>query len=987
MSSVSNARLALAVWLLLTPALADAQTAAGSIAGTVKDATGAVLPGVTVEAASPALIEKVRTVVSDGTGQFRIVELRPGTYTVTFTLAGFNAVRREGIELTTGFTATVNADLRVGDVTETITVSGQSPIVDIQNSRQQVVLTRDVIDNVPTGKSFQNLGVLIPGIVSGQVVGSTIPQDVGGQSGQSFMTLAIHGGKQTDQRIELDGMSMSAWTRADSSAVVFADGNFEEYAIDTAAKSAESETGGVRINMIPKEGGNTFKTTFFANFAAPGLQSNNLSDELRRQGLADANRLKSLWSINPSLGGPIRRDRLWFFAGYTYSRIDQYVAGSYMNQDPAAWDFVPDLAQQGIDDQYSRDATVRLTWQATSRNKVAFYYSNNYTCHCHFLIGRASGATPRSPDGSTLLQIPNKVYQVTWSSPITNRLLIEAGSSYALEDINFKPRPESVAAMITDTGLNLQYRATTTNNRAYAPVANSRATVSYTTGTHALKAGFNIITGENKSDNRLVGNMVFTALNGTPTSVEYRGTPFLQINRVRPNIGIFAQDQWTLRRLTMNMGLRFDYFRSDYPDQTVPPTEFVPVTRSFPGLEAVNWKDLSPRLGVSYDLFGNGKTALKASANRYIQGEGVTRASTINPIGSNNSVTRQWTDLNRDRIVQGDPFDPAANGELGRSNNLSFGKPVITFRYDPDWAMGFGQRQYNWEFSTAVQHELMPRMSVSAAYFRRIYGGFAVTDNLPVGPGDYDPYCVTAPVDPRLPASGQEICGLFDLNPAKVGQVDRVGTGATVFGNQYERWNGVDLTMDARLPKIRLQGGISTGKTMEDNCEIVTKVPESAAAGLGNGQRFCHTETPYLTQFKFLGAYTLPWEIQVSGTLQSVPGQVVTASATYTSAQIASSLGRQLSSASTATVALVEPGTLYGDRMNQVDLRLTKTFQYGRARLQGMVDLYNALNDNTVLVQSNVYGATAGSNTGTAWLVPQAIMPGRVVKFGMQLNF
>jgi hypothetical protein len=390
---------------------------------------------------------------------------------------------------------------------------------------------------------------------------------------------------------------------------------------------------------------------------------------------------------------------------------------------------------------------------------------------------------------------------------------------------------------------------------------------------------------------------------------------------------------------------------------------------------------------VSYDLFGNGKTALKASANRYIQGEGVTRASTINPIGSNNSVTRQWTDLNRDRIVQGDPFDSAANGELGRSNNLNFGKPVITFRYDPDWAMGFGQRQYNWEFSTAVQHELLPRMSVNAAYFRRIYGSFGVTDNLPVGPDDYDPYCVTAPVDQRLPTSGQQICGLFDLNPAKVGQVDRVGTGANVFGNQYERWNGFDLTMDARLPKVRLQGGISTGKTMEDNCEIVAKVPESAAAGLGNGQRFCHTETPYLTQFKCLGAYTLPWEIQVSGTLQSVPGQVVTASATYTSAQIAPSLGRQLSSASTATVSLVEPGTLYGDRMNQVDLRLTKTFQYGRSRLQGMVDLYNALNDNTVLVQSNVYGATAGPNTGTAWLVPQAIMPGRVVKFGMQLNF
>jgi hypothetical protein len=664
------------------------------------------------------------------------------------------------------------------------------------------------------------------------------------------------------------------------------------------------------------------------------------------------------------------------------------VAGIYFNKDPAAWNYVPDLTQQGVDDQYSRDVSVRLTWQATARNKFTAYYSNNYTCHCHFLIGRASGATPRTPDGSTLLNIPNKIYQATWSSPITSRILIEAGTSYALEDINFKARPESVAPMITDTGRNLQYRATTTDMRSYAPVFSSRASISYVTGSHALKTGLNVITGYNRQDSRLVGDSTFTALNGEPTSVEYRGTPYQQNNRVRPNIGVFAQDQWRLKRLTTNLGLRFDYFRSDYPDQAVPPTRFVPVSRTFPGLEAVSWKDLSPRLGVSYDLFGNERTAVKASVNRYIQGEGVTRASTINPIGSNNSVSRQWTDVNGDRVVQGDPFDPNVNGELGRSNNVNFGRPVITFRYDPEWAMGFGQRQYNWEFSAGVQHQVIPRVSASASYFRRIYGSFSVTDNLAVGSADFDQYCVTAPVDPRLPGGGgQQICGLFDLKPAKVGQLDRVGTGSTAFGSQLEHWNGIDLTVNARLPKVLLQGGISTGKTMEDNCEIVAKVPESALTGNGNGPRFCHTETPFLTQVKFLGAYTLPWDVQVSGTFQSVPGQSITASSTFTSAQIAPSLGRALSSASTATIALVEPGTLYADRLNQIDLRFTKIVRFGGRRVQGMVDLYNALNDNTVLLESNVYGATTGASSGAAWRIPQAIMPGRVVKFGVQMNF
>jgi hypothetical protein len=965
----------------MIPALASAQTGSGIIAGVVRDATGAVLPGVTVEARSPALIEKVRAVVTDGEGQYKIVELRPGTYSVTFTLAGFSTVRREGIELTTGFTAAVNADLRVGDISETITVSGQSPVVDIQNTREQRVMTREIVDTVPTGKQFQNLAVLIPGIVTGQVVGSTVTQDVGGQSGQSFMTMAIHGGKQTDQRIELDGMSMSVWTRADSSIVVLSDGNFEEYVIDVAAKSAESSSGGVRINMIPRQGGNTFRGSFFGNFTATGLQSSNLTDELRQRGLADSNRLKALWNVNPTLGGPIRKDKLWFFAGFGYNRVDQYVAGQYLSKDPTAWDYAPDLTRQAVNDQYSHDVSVRLTWQATPRNKVTAYYSDNYSCNCHALISNYGQLTPpNTSEASVRAHLPSQLYQATWSSPITNRVLIEGGASYVLQDVNDGPRPESVAARIVDTGINLSYRAAEVNFRGLAPVYGSRGSVTYVTGSHAMKAGFNLVGGELRNDTNLVGDRIFTALNGVPTTVEYRGTPVRVINRVRPDLGIFAEDQWTLKRLTMNAGLRFDYFRSDYPDQSVPPAQFVRETRSFPGLEAVKWKDLNPRLGVSYDLFGSGKTALKASANRYVSAEGVTRATTINPISNNNNNVRQWTDANGDRTVQGDPFNLAANGELGPSNNLNFGKPVITYRYDPDWAFGFGERQYNWEFLAGVQHELVPRMSVNAAFFRRIYGSFAVTDNLAVGPADYDPYCVTAPVDARLPVSGQQICGLFDLKPGKVGQIDRIGTGTKPFGNQYEHWSGIDLTVNARLSNVLLQGGVSTGKAMTDNCDVLPKVDSPDA-------RFCHVDYPFLTQLKFLGSYTMPWGVRVSGTFQSVPGPEVLARGTFTNAQIAPSLGRPLSSGSTATISLVENGTLYVERMNQVDLRFSKIFRAGERRLEAMVDLYNALNDNTVLKQSDIYGATTGPTTGFAWQVPQAIMPGRVVKFGVQVNF
>lgn len=984
-----------AALILATPLTGWAQTAAGSIAGVVKDSSGAVLPGVTVEASSPALIEKVRTAQTDAEGRYQVIELRPGSYTVTFTLEGFSTVRREGITLTTGFTANVNADMQIGSVSETITVSGQAPVVDIQNTKQQVVMTREVIENVPTGRSFQNLGVLIPGVTGGQVVGSPVNQDVGGGSGQSFMTMSIHGGRQTDQRIDLDGMSTSAWTRPDSSAIVFTDGNIEEYNINVAAGSAETETGGVRINLIPREGGNTFRGAFFGNYGAPKLQAANNTDELRSRGLLDANRLERMWSVNPTFGGPLKRDKVWFFSTFTYSVTDTAVGDSYLSRDVTAWDFVPDRSRQAVDDQYSKDVSARITWQVSPKNKIAGYYSYNNTCHCHFLIGRANSTIPVNAEASTLLFIPNYVQQVTWTSPVTNKLLFEGGVSYILQNQQFNPRPESVAPRVLDAGRNIIYRATSSNQIAYTPVYGGRGAMSYVTGSHALKTGFTLTMGRYDQTLRRVGNMDLEALNGVPTTVTFYGYPSFAVNRIF-NMGIYAQDQWTRNRMTINMGLRLDLLSNDYPDQYVGPTQFVPVERRFPGQQVVGWKDLSPRLGVSYDLFGNGKTALKATVNRYVQGEGINRASTVNPIQSNNSDRRQWTDRNEDRVVQGDPLNSAANGELGPSTNLAFGRPVISFRYDPEWAFGFQNRPYNWEISAGVQHELMTRMSVNVAYFRRSYGNFVVTDNVLVGPNDYSPYCVNAPIDSRLPnGGGQPICGLLDLNTNKVGQIDRVGTFASNFGDWSERWNGVDLTVNARMSKLLLQGGMSTGRTFEDDCAVIQALPEwpalaggtLAARGASNSTLYCRTQSPFLTQMKALGAYTLPYDIQLSGTFQSIPGPEITASSTFTSLQIAPSLGRPLSSAANMTIGLVTPRTQYGQRMNQLDFRVTKKFTVDRMRVQAFVDLYNALNGNAVLVQSNTYGATTGAATGSAWQRPQAILPARIVKFAVQVNF
>jgi hypothetical protein len=300
-------RIIAAVACLLCPAAASAQ---GSITGVVRDSSGGVLPGVTVEASSGALIEKTRAVVSDGTGQYRIVDLRPGIYSVTFALTGFTTVKREGIELTGAFTATVNADMRVGSVQETITVTGETPTVDVQATTREKVLDHDVIDAIPTGRLRTQLAILIPGVSNAGTVGfnGMTAQDVGGAGGDQQVTLSIHGSRGNDQRIAINGMNIGWSNTTLWSAYSPNVGATQEVAVDTAAASAEVQEGGVRMNLIPREGGNRFTGSLFAGFANDSMTANNLAPDLIARGLAVANRVKRVADVNPGFGGPILND-------------------------------------------------------------------------------------------------------------------------------------------------------------------------------------------------------------------------------------------------------------------------------------------------------------------------------------------------------------------------------------------------------------------------------------------------------------------------------------------------------------------------------------------------------------------------------------------------------------------------------------------------------------------------------------------------------
>ncbi|MCE2542529.1 MAG: TonB-dependent receptor [Acidobacteria bacterium] len=987
----------LVLCLLLLPSAASAQ----AIGGTVTDETGGVLPGVTIEVRSPALIEQVRTAISDGSGQYLITGLVSGEYSVSFGLPGFSTILREGIVLSAGFQANVDAQLAVGSVEETITVTGAAPTVDVSTVQQNTAIDRDIIDTIPSGKSFQNLAILIPGMVGDGVVGSTLAVDVGGQGGVNYQRLAIHGGESQDQMVQIDGMGVEAVTRqGDSSNMFFADGNYSEYSIDYSGNSAEIESSGVRINMIPRDGGNDWAGHFFTSFSTPDLQSNNVSDELVTRGIGkdQANRLSKLWFVNPAFGGPIVRDRLWFWASHTSQRTDQYVANVFFDANPSDLLYTP-TDEQAIDDQLAQSTTVRLTAQATPRNKLTFFYDNNYNKRNRFLIGSTLSSTLNvMPEAAVDSTIKVQVYQGTWTAPITNRLLIQAGVSLHPQHQNWKNTPDADislpgALLIPGNrairGMSSWFSGTIFQDR-YADTNAARASVSYVTGSHAFKFGMNLTTvaEDQYTESVQYQRIISLARFISPVDlVDFYATPALEENNFPANLGLYAQDQWTLDRLTLNLGVRWDYFNAAYPDHETGTSLYRPTSFSFEGQQVVGFKDIQPRLGMAYDLFGDGRTALKASFGRYADRDSNTRSADINPAASNIEQRRAFLDLNQNGLADCDPLNAAPNGEcFTPSDNLAFGLPVISTFYDQDWAFGWGTRHANYESSVSVQHELANNVSLDVGWFHRSFVNFEVVDNRAVGRDDYSTFSVTVPTDNRIPGGGgNTLAGFYDINPDKLGQIDNITTGATAFGDRSRSYRGFDVALDARLDNLLLRGGISTGETSFDNCDLISNLPEAQEVGISEydgdyiSAPFCNFGSGYLTQVKLLGSYTFPYDIVFAGTLQSIPGPERGAIVTYSSADVAASLGRPLSGGGTIDINIVEPGSAYGDRLNQVDLRLSKVFNFSGSRFQIMFDVYNLLNENSVTEED--------LNYGPAYLSPIAIMPGRLAKFAFQYNF
>lgn len=994
--------LAVLIGLLLLPRLVLAQA---SITGVVRDTSGAVLPGVTVEAASPALIEKVRSAVTDGTGQYRIENLRPGVYAVSFMLSGFSTIRREGIELTGSFTATVNADLRVGGLQETITVSGEAPIVDVQNTTQQRVFDQEVVDALPTGRLPSSVGVLIPGMTTalGAVNYTGLgAQEIGGAGGDTTTILAIHGGQSTDYRQNLNGLSTGWANEAFETLWIVNTSATQEVVVDATAVSAEAAEGGVRTNLIPRDGGNVFSGIIFGSFANEAMSGSNFDDELRRRGMRTPNAIKVNGDFNPGFGGPLRQDRLWFYSAMRYMKADAYVGD--MSMDRAAADlrvfrFDPDPARPAENRSYWLDGQARLTWQATPKHKVAWLWSQQKSCKCPSLI---TATTAHEAGADNVHGKPLFITTGDWTAPLTSRLLVDASVLYHYFDWGFLPyadtNPEVIGLTEQTTGISFKARGTGYQDRQNR-VLRSRVTLSYITGAHSFKVGFNNATGSSDYLNFVHQPIAYRLNNGVPNLITLRARPFHNLWEMDADLGLFAQDRWTVDRWTLTGGVRLDYKKTHFPGQQLRPAPLAPNWNiTIPETPQLAWKDITPKMGAAYDVFGTGKTALKVTLNKYLTGRQLDEIG--NPVlDLVHTTTRAWTDTNGNFVPDCTLTDPAANGECRAMADPNFGGTRRGTNYDAALMRGWGVREYNWEFSTAVQHELLPRVSTEVGYFRRWYGNLGLgtptgssggvslvtMDDRTLSAADFDTFCITAPTDPRLPGSGgYDVCGLYDLKPNRFGlAADNFVTSAGTYGKQIQHFNGFDFSMNARLPQgILVQGGVSTGRTSTDNCEIVDKVPEMLAFAPGAmvPRDHCHVDTAFLTQVKLLGSYTIPGlDVRLAGSFQSIPGPPIQALLVVPSAVAARSLGRPLAGgAANVTVNIVEPGTMYGDRLNQLDLRFSKIFRVGTTRTTANFDVNNVLNVNPVTAESPVF---------TIWRRPQSILLPRFVKISMQFDF
>ncbi len=963
-----------AALLLLAPAVAVAQS---SIAGSVTDDTGGVLPGVTVEASSDVLIEGSRVVFTDGTGNYNIIDLRPGEYTVVFTLPGFGTQVRDELILGADVALPIDVVMSVGSVEETITVSGETPVVDVQQVQRIEVMTRETQEAIPTGRSMWSYALLIPGV-------KVHKPDVGGTAGVQQSEMMGRGLDASNTTIEVDGMMINT---------MISDGRYQAYlnpmlaaetSYTTSGQGAETQTGGLRINMIPNEGGNQFSGNWFTGFTPGNWQADNLSPQAQAQGIRQATGVDLIYDNNGAIGGPVFRDRLWFFSTGRWNGVNNQITNS-INPD----------GTQGLDNNTIHSANVRLTWQMTQQHKISAMFDKvrkrRFSQHNpgeDLNTASSSWTSPHYDTGTA-----------KWTGTLSNRMLAEFGFSLIYEDwdpgyyryrpdgnLIVQPKPDASALAtcystpcfpevgsaahmaqmpasmggdpwysqvpMIDGRLGLEYGARQWGeNNNYTHRWAYQSALSYVTGSHSFKFGMNFTNGHNRHTNSSNGNLhqfydsgahpmgnliqnqplVYgmpwfncdhpqaqanidadttqgnCGLLGTPDSVNVLSDPSYLAYKLAYNGGIYAQDSWTIDRLTLNYGMRVDFAAVEIPEVPKGPGRFVPayMQPGRPSSELPSFgPDFSPRLSVAYDVFGDARTALKFGYNKYVRDVGGNLAARY-AYGFLRNDNRDWYDCTMNAAgdacaldAMGNRIDPygtnwdgiAQNWEIGAIQNSSFGSSSQPTRI-PD----ITAREYNRIWTAGIQQEVFPGISLSGEYRQRTYHNTWWDDNPNWNFSDFGVMADGTP-DPAY-AVGNTMG-----NPVRHFQVARpypmVGHFTAFSIDEAVRTNQTDFTDRTRGPgftnvyrgfELSIQGRLPGGGTlfggwsMEDTgrTSIYGYDTNSGAGSRYGGEvNACSDiiergDEPHQLRFCDAGAYPRPFrnEFKLSGTQPfSLPG-------------------------------------------------------------------------------------------------------------------
>ncbi|MFN7983891.1 MAG: carboxypeptidase regulatory-like domain-containing protein [Vicinamibacterales bacterium] len=1004
-STLKASLLAMALFVLV-PSLAHAQS---SFTGVVKDTSGAVLPGVTVEAASPVLIEKTRSVITDSTGGYRLTDLRPGVYTVTFSLEGFSTVKREGVELPANFTMTLNGDMKVGSLEETLTVTGAAPTVDVQSTTKSQVLNREALDAIPTGRTIQGMGQLITG------VSLNIP-DVGGSRAMQQTYMSTHGLGASQTTVQVDGLIVNGLDGDGAVQNYFNSSMSQEMVYTTSGAGADVSGGGVRLNMIPRDGGNRVSGSLFSGYQDKSFQTSNLTQDLKNRGVKTPDGIGKLWNVEGSLGGPIKKDKIWYFGSARAFHLNTLPADALVGIPGTA---LPNRAptpstEAGVDPQSINSFQARIVWQMSQKMKLSAYNDRLLKNRGADMVAGVDPATASGVWRSPLYTTGSVKLSYTASS----RILVEGGFSANLERYTILAQDGITKQRFTPDWYTQIYKTDvalgTQWNFIYGAENFGRfpdryafgGSVSYVTGSHNVKVGIQDTWGTYRRTDDANGDIRAIFNNGTAIQAQILNSPVERFDQLHADVGVFAQDSWTLKRLTVNYGARYEHFAHGIPKETSPAGRFT-AARTFGPIDMPTWNSISPRGGLVYDIFGNQRTALKFSIGKYMQAGSTGFSESYNPLQLT-AATVAWTDANLDGVPQGELgcVYQTAGCEINLAQlPTGFGVASLA-NFDPNI-----KRMYNVETAVSVQHEVMKGLSVTGGWYHRDYHNLRRRDNTLQTFADYTPFTLYSPID------GTPI-QYNNVSLAKRSAINYVDTTA---GSDRKMWfNGFEYNFNARLSHgVTIFGGGMSEKVLAQVCD------EKANPNLLLYCDQTKSGIPFRTQFKIAGNVPIVYGISVGLSFQSLPGYgygtgalsgreggptgptgqpsatqlntpngagtvwLITPTTTYTASSPCVAKGTCVAgqvvdpgmNVASLSVPLIAPNTEFGDRINQLDLNISKTIKVRQMSIQPKIDFFNLLN------VSPVY-AVRGLNYGTAsYKQPSSILVGRVFQLGAIVKF